>query len=99
VISGIHLFAPYILGTLRAAKKEIPKDISFITMGDAAWAAFYCPPITTVAFHSFNTGRAAVEYIFALIDGKGSAAELPEAVAEVKPELVIRESCQPLHKA
>lgn len=89
VIAGIHTLAPYLLGTIYAAGMEIPRDISFITMGDSPWARFYRPPLTVTSTDRTERGRMAAEYLFLRLAGVIDEGLL----REMKSKLVIRESC------
>jgi LacI family transcriptional regulator len=91
IISATARLAPSVLFSIRRAGLSIPRDISFITMGDSPWAEAYNPPLTAVPYDRLRLGREVAEYIFARLAGEEAEALL----TEIKSELLIRESCMP----
>jgi len=90
LVSGVHYLTPYILGEIRRAGLAIPRDISFLTMGDSSWAEA-CLGLTSLTLDSLKRGRLAAEYIFARLAGE----EGTEFLQRTTPQLVVRESCAP----
>jgi LacI family transcriptional regulator len=92
IFCGYHLFAPYVLGSIRQAGLRVPEDISFLTMGDSAWAKYYRPAITVITADYSLSGRDMAEYIFARIAGGDGQAEWEQLRHRMKYELAERES-------
>ncbi|MHB1134056.1 MAG: LacI family DNA-binding transcriptional regulator [Chloroflexota bacterium] len=95
MLSILHAFSPYLLQGIHMAGLTIPRDFSFIAMGDSPWAAAYWPPITAVRFEFATMGRRLAEYIFARLDGAPTEGLLEEIRDLFVPRLVVRDSCTP----
>ena len=82
------------LGAIRAladAGLRVPEDVSCVSC-DRFLTADYCiPRLTSVDQHNERFGRALVEALLEEIQGKPTGA--PRLVS---PELILRESCQPV---
>ena len=79
------------LGAIRAVKKAgltVPRDVSVVGYDDSALMNSTEPPLTTVRQPIEPMGRAAVDCLARLIDGRGNTEE--ELLFE--PELVVRGS-------
>ncbi len=74
---------------LRQNGKDVPRDVSVVGFDDETFAAYCCPPLTTVRQPMFEMGQAAVRNILAR--GRGENAALPSFITP----LCIRESTAP----
>ncbi len=80
-----------VLHTLVEAGLCIPQDCSVVGFDDLEWAAYYCPPLTTVRQPGYRLGRRAIRMLFRLIEGQENVQ------AEVLPaELVVRQTTGPV---
>jgi LacI family transcriptional regulator len=80
------------LGTVRAAAElrlRLPEDIALIAFDETEWAPFLAPPLTTVAYPTYELGRTAGELL------ERRLADLTRAPVSVflPPTLVVRGSC------
>jgi LacI family transcriptional regulator len=84
------------LGALYAAKqagRRVGHDLGVIGFDDAADAAFYDPPLSSVHQRIANLGREAVRALVRLVEMQAEGKPLPPPVLILsRPELVIRES-------
>lgn len=80
------------MGALLALDKEnisVPEDIAVVGFDDLPFAQYTIPPLTTIRQPIYNKGKRAASLLINQIEGKGE-----EVVHEnMKPKLVIRESC------
>jgi DNA-binding LacI/PurR family transcriptional regulator len=86
---------PLALGAIRAARRDglsVPGDVSIIGYDDSALMSCTEPALTTVRQPIEAMGRAAIDLLVGLIDGKASAYD--ELLFE--PELVVRASTGPV---
>jgi LacI family transcriptional regulator len=74
---------------LRTRGLAIPGDVSVVGFDDEAFAAYCCPPLTTVQQPIFEMGQAAVENLLAR--HRGQTPTLPRFATS----LVVRESTAP----
>lgn len=93
VIAGANQM-PGVLTALRAAKIDVPGEISVLSLGDTDLAQLFSPPITAVRWNHDRIGRMAAEILLDRIAAK------PEEGARhrhfVQPtEIVLRQSCAP----
>jgi DNA-binding LacI/PurR family transcriptional regulator len=91
--TGVVCFSDaFALATIRAAESlglRVPEDVSVVGFDDSVLAAASRPPLTTVHQEVPAKGRAAVEAIAELMDGRK-----PEPVM-LPTTLVVRESTAP----
>jgi ABC-type sugar transport system substrate-binding protein len=86
------------LGSIRAARRlgrEVPRDVSVVGFDDSALMTCTDPPLTTVRQPIEMMGQAAVDLLVNQIEGSGVAPD--ELLFE--PELVVRGSTAPRHRA
>lgn len=67
---------------------RIPEDVAVVGYDDCRQSRVVTPPLTTANPSFYETGRAVVEMLLAIIDGK----PVPEQVT-VPPRLMVRQSC------
>ena len=80
-----------LLQEAQAAGLRIPADLAVVGFDDIPFAAFVCPPLTTIAQPKFDMGRSAVEMALALMEAKNlPAAKFSNQVFQ--GALIIRES-------
>ncbi|MDA2803006.1 LacI family DNA-binding transcriptional regulator [Nocardiopsis suaedae] len=83
------------VGALRAlaeAGVRVPDDVSLVGFDDVPEAAYYSPPLTTVAQDFTEVGRRGIGILLDLLDSGEPAAE--SAAREVVPaRMVVRASC------
>ncbi|WP_026124259.1 LacI family DNA-binding transcriptional regulator [Nocardiopsis baichengensis] len=83
------------VGALRAfgdAGVRVPEDVALVGFDDVPEAAYYAPPLTTVAQDFGEVGRRGIGVLLDLLESGGAAAE--SAAREVVPaRLVVRASC------
>ena len=74
---------------LRQSRLRVPEDVSVVGMDDLPAAAFYTPPLTSVAQPVYQMGKTAAELLL-----KRFAGELvePQSAQIVEPYLAVRES-------
>jgi DNA-binding LacI/PurR family transcriptional regulator len=81
------------LTAIRAASEmdlSIPDDLALVTFDDNPYYEIFRPPITAVSQPIHDLGEAAVDLLFALMEGR-----TPEQTSRVLPTtLTIRQSCQ-----
>ncbi|HHV96693.1 MAG TPA: substrate-binding domain-containing protein [Clostridiaceae bacterium] len=56
--------------SLHEANREVPKDLSIVSINDTVYSRFMEPPLTTVPFPSAEIGQKAVKIIIDRIEGK-----------------------------
>jgi DNA-binding LacI/PurR family transcriptional regulator len=81
-----------VLGTLKACHeldRAVPEDLSLVSFDDHPFFAHFSPAITAVSQPLEEMGRAAVDMLFQLMDGK----EPPRRAVVLPPLLVERGSC------
>lgn len=79
------------IGVIRALHelgREVPRDVSVVSMDDIAVARFVSPPLTTVRQPFEQMGALAVERVLAELDGD----EVTPRDTHLVPELIIRGS-------
>ncbi len=80
-----------VLHTLIEAGLRIPQDCSVVGFDDLEWAAYYCPPLTTVHQPGYRLGHQAMQMLFRLIEGQ------EDVRAEILPaRLVVRRTTGPV---
>nr|CAA80383.1 unnamed protein product [Streptomyces ambofaciens] len=82
---------PLALGAVRAARRRglhVPRDVSVVGYDDSAFMTCTEPPLTTVRQPIEAMGRAAVDLLWAQIQG----TEVPHSELLFEPELVVRGS-------
>lgn len=93
MIGGMMLLPPA-LAAIHRLNVRIPDDLSLIAFDDSPETRFHSPPLTVV---SQRLDRAAHHALRLLLDrihhGQNDASNL-----SLKPELIIRDSCQPAPK-
>jgi DNA-binding LacI/PurR family transcriptional regulator len=67
VVAANDLMALGLVGELRAAGLEIPRDVSVVGFDDIAFASFFEPRLTTVCLPRGELGRRAVEALLETI--------------------------------
>lgn len=83
-------------GVMRAANEaglSVPNELSVVGFDDIPQAAYFFPPLTTVANPIFDLGRRAAELVLDLISGKTVAQRTVLPI-----EVVIRQSTGPVFK-
>lgn len=83
----------YAAHAIRAAEDlglRVPSDLSVVGYDDADFASTFRPTLTTIRQDVGGKGRAAVEALTALIDGRPAPAR-----KRLRTELVVRESTAP----
>ena len=80
-----------LIRALHEAGRNVPEDISAVSVDDIALAAYASPALTTVRQPFEAMGRAAALRLIAHIEGREPVGDLPD----VRPELVIRASTAP----
>lgn len=81
------------LGLIHAAYADgvrVPSDLSVVGFDDIPEAAHFLPPLTTVHQDFEVLGRRAIDRLLSAL--RSDAAEPQEAVASLRPELVVRNS-------
>jgi LacI family transcriptional regulator len=84
------------LGALNAIRKRglsIPANISVVGFDDIEQAAYFFPPLTTVAYPKQRVGEQAAQWLIDLIRGHAVAAQ----ISTLGVQLVVRESTAPRH--
>ncbi|MEZ5449190.1 MAG: substrate-binding domain-containing protein [Thiolinea sp.] len=85
-----------LMAALHAAGVRVPEQLSVMGFDDIELAEYYVPRLTTIRQNRRALGTTAAQRVLAGL--KGDAAEQgEECVIEV--ELVVRDSCQPVHAA
>lgn len=82
-----------LIRALHEAGRRVPEDVSVVSVDDIALAGFASPALTTVRQPFEQMGHAAALRLIAQIEG----TEVPDAVGDVHPELIIRASTAPPH--
>lgn len=77
------------VSTLRENGRHVPTDVSVVGYDDIEMAAFFNPPLTTIRQSIEIGGRALVDCLFALLEGR---AELPKVLST---ELIVRATSVP----
>jgi LacI family transcriptional regulator len=70
-----------------------PGEVAVIGFDDPPWAAVSCPPLTVIRQPSRQVGQVAARVLLDLMDGRPAA----EAPIQLDCELVLRQSCCPVH--
>ncbi len=77
------------ISATRELRLAIPADLALVVFDDHPYYEYLCPPITAVSQPIHELGEAALDLLFALMDGRS-----PEQREYVLPtRLVIRASC------
>jgi len=79
-----------LMHAVRAARLEIPRDVSIVGFDDIPEAAHFWPPLTTVRQDFAEIGRRCVGLLLGDLDVAAS-----DWHSTIMPELVIRESVGP----
>lgn len=74
---------------LRQSGLRVPEDVSVVGMDDLPAAAFYAPPLTTVAQPVYQMGKTAAELLLRRLAGELVG---PQPAQIVEPYLAVRES-------
>ena len=74
---------------LRSLGRRIPDDIAFAMFDDVAWGEFIDPPLTVLRNPAEETGRVAMELLFARL----AERDRPQQEIVLQPEMVVRRSC------
>ncbi len=82
-----------VLFALRAMGRQVPDEVAVVSCDDLDFAAYLCPPLTTVHLPFLETGEAAVELLLRRIR-RESVAVGPMLLPI---ELVVRESSMGVH--
>lgn len=77
------------LAALHKSGRRVPGDISIVGFDDLSFARYTIPPLTTIRQPIYQKGRCAARMIIDRISGKKTEVEH----RNLKPDLVIRESC------
>ncbi len=93
VISANDLMALGAMSALFARGLDVPRDVSVTGFDGDPDAAFWRPPLTTVAIDYATIGRYAIQYLLRIIDGGPEPAPLEPA------RFVARESTAPADSA
>jgi DNA-binding LacI/PurR family transcriptional regulator len=91
IVAGSQLFALEVLSAAASVGACIPKDLSFITYGDARWAQVWNPPIGVVRTDYKEYGRRCAALLFAV-----SGGEEIEPTVHHPAEFVARASTAPV---
>jgi DNA-binding LacI/PurR family transcriptional regulator len=91
VLCGNDDLALGVLHAMRAAGREVPRQVSVIGFDDTPAAPFYPPPLTTVRLDFVGLGRDCFAALRHAIDPR-EAPPVPTAAA---PELVLRQTTGP----
>lgn len=78
------LLAMGAMNCLRAAGREVPRDVSVVGYDDIALASYYYPALTTVRQPVHAAGEALVEALLALVAGQ------PAPSSQLPTELIVR---------
>lgn len=85
-----------LIRALHEAGRNVPDDISVVSVDDIALAAFASPALTTVRQPFEAMGRAAALHLIRHIEGeKANGDDVVGAVPHVRPELIVRASTAP----
>ena len=76
IICGNDYLAAGALSALNAAGIEVPGRLSVVSFNDNDFAAYLCPPLTTVHLPIEEIGKEAGRYLLGRLEGK--AADTPE---------------------
>jgi LacI family transcriptional regulator len=72
-----------------ALGRRLPDDLALVAFDDYPYYAFLSPALTAVSQPIHDLGQAAVDLLFALMEGRA-----PEVTSRVLPtQVVVRESC------
>lgn len=80
-----------LIRALHEAERNVPEDVSVVSVDDIALAAYASPALTTVRQPFEAMGRAAALRIIAQIEGYEAAREMPST----EPQLIVRSSTAP----
>lgn len=86
VLAYNDVIALGLIGRLQAYGVRVPEDLSVVGWDDIEFAAMLTPQLTTVRIPRDEAGRAAVEYLDAVL------AEQPAQVPELATQLVFRQT-------
>ncbi|MHB1134973.1 MAG: LacI family DNA-binding transcriptional regulator [Chloroflexota bacterium] len=92
---GYHVYAPFVLAGVRALGLAMPRDISFVTMGDSPWARHFWPSLTVATGRYVGMGQTIADYLFARIAGEPAEQHLEAVKATMAYDLIVRESTAP----
>jgi DNA-binding LacI/PurR family transcriptional regulator len=85
------------LGAVRALNDQglhVPNDISIVGFDDVHYAAYLNPPLTTIRQDFRLMAKHTIDYLIALIE----KPETPREQRVIVPQLVVRNSTQPLQE-
>jgi len=88
IFAANDLIAIGALGALRAAGRDVPRDVALVGMDNTTLATVASPALTTVDLGSAERARIAAELLFARIEHPNRRTR----VVDVEPRLVVRES-------
>jgi DNA-binding LacI/PurR family transcriptional regulator len=80
------LLAVTAINELRTHMRAVPREVAVVGYDDIDLAAHFHPPLTTVRQPVAQAGRALVEALFDLIDGRGAPP------VQLPTQLIVRES-------
>lgn len=84
-----NLMAIGALDALRARGRRVPEDVALVTIDDAFWSKLVDPPLTTLAQPVRELASAAMQLLFAKIDGDARGSK--RVVFDF--EMIVRDSC------
>lgn len=83
-----------VMSALEARGLRAPRDYAIVGVDDMPAAAFFSPPLTTVAIDFEGIGRAAFTAMGHLLE---QGEDAPDVLADITPRLVVRGSTAPPH--
>jgi LacI family transcriptional regulator len=89
IFASNNVLAEAAMAAIRDSGMRMPADISLMMFDDVPWARITSPPITVVAQPTRQMGDEAAQLV---------CAAQPHTGQRVRPvELIIRQSCKPIH--
>jgi len=92
IIAHNDVIALGVLSAIRKRRLRVPDDISVTGFDDITPAAYYSPPLTTVAYHKRSVGQQAARLLIGLMQG---AITQPPHTTTLELNLIARESTAP----
>lgn len=99
IVAGANQTLVGVLRAVRRAGLSIPQDMSIVSCDDTPLAELMRPPVTVVRRDIAEWGRLAAEVLLNRLDAGEEGEGAPPAVLRMSCELLLRESCAPLHSA
>jgi len=84
-----NLMAMGAIRAIRTRSLRIPQDVAIISFDDTPWAEVLSPPLSVVSQPTYELGRAATDLLLRRLINRN----IPVASVELKPRLILRESC------